>query len=143
LIGGGNEHQRFFGGTTAVAAIAFAAPSPGAAPLLTEAEIKPCEELLSYRGHLYNESTEKSNMEVALSSPPFSPLYDLKDVREFLVENGKSIAAMESGSEAAQRAQFGIVYKGQDATDRLMSDRLFQCMLNVRLRQLQHPARKK
>ena len=112
-------------------------------PLLTEAEIAPCNELLSYRAFLWNETNELSNLEFALSHYPFKPLYDLEWVRIGLSETAKSIAALESGSADAQRREFGIVYTGQDAVDRLMTDRRALCMLNVRLRQLQGAKPKK
>ena len=108
------------------------------APLLTEADIQPCNELLSYRSAMYKDNTEQSNLDFALNNPPYEPLYDLKGTREFLASGAESIAAVESGSDAAQEKIFGAArFTGQRAVERLTTDRRFQCMLNVRLRQLQ------
>lgn len=126
-------------------AIAFAAavPSPSLAkpqPILTEAEIAPCNELLSTR--VFSNSRSATNLELALSEPPFSPLYDLETTKMFLPIAAESIAALRSGSPEAQKRVFGIVWTRQDAADRLISDRRFQCLLNVRLRQLTSKAGK-
>jgi len=107
-------------------------------PLLTEAEIQPCNELLGYRSAMYKENAEQSNLDFALNSPPFEPLYDLQETHEFIAEIAKSIAAVESGSDELQQAIFGQKrFTGQEAVERLATDRRFQCLLQVRLRQLQ------
>lgn len=122
-----------FAGCLGQPALAQTLPNPSG---LTEADIAPCNELLSYRGALFSDPTDLSNLDFALSTTPYKPLYDLGDTRLGLKMSAESVEIMEARDEERMRSIIGKVYRGQDYVDRLNSDRTFSCMLNVRLGQL-------
>jgi len=122
-----------FAGWLGQPALAQTLPNPTG---LTEADIAPCNELLSYRGALFSHPTDLSNLDFALSTYPYKPLYDIEATRTGLEHSADSVEIMEARDEERMASVIGRVYTGQDYTDRLNSDRRFSCMLNVRLGQL-------
>jgi hypothetical protein len=103
---------------------------------LTEADIAPCNDFLTYRTAKYRDPVGISNLDLALSVAPYSPLYDLADTREFIKEWDKVVTIMETHDEERMRTVIGVVYTGKDYDDRLNSDRRLSCLLRVRLGQL-------
>jgi hypothetical protein len=103
---------------------------------LTDAHIAPCNHLLSTRLAVYREPQGLSNLDFALSIPPFSPLYDLETTDMFIKSSTEVIRILENRDETGMQNVIGKIYRGQEYDDRLLGDRRFMCLLNVRRAQL-------
>jgi hypothetical protein len=107
---------------------------------LTAAMIAPCEPWLTVRSSFSHEPTDLSNLDFALSIPPYHPAeggpYNLASTRMFIAEREREIPILQRRDEIGMRATIGMVLRGADYWDRLAWDFRFLCLLYVRRHQL-------
>ena len=77
-----------------------------------------------------------STLQYALSTPPYTPLYDLGETRAWIKDKKKALAILKSGDEQKIEDEFSRPLQGKDLDDALTIHEKFMCMLNVRLGQL-------
>lgn len=129
-----------------IAALALVAGSPGLAQTrpnpaqLTEAMIAPCNAWLAIRIARYSDPVGISNLDMALSIPPYHPSaggpYDLQSTRMFIQDWEQLVPIMEGRDEAGMRRRLGGAIRGAQYWDRLANDERFLCLLYVRRKQL-------